>query len=675
MPYLPSVKSGRNNLRNTMLLAGVTLAGSTSFVLPASAQAWAQNGAAFKGSVRSGLKPITESTVVLIAAGSKGYGAGAQLLDVTLSDPKGNFSFPYPYQCPASPNDQLYVVAAGGDAGSGYNNNTALMATLGTCSALTTSTFVTINEVSTIASAYALSSFSTVAAEVGTSSTNYQGLVNAFQKVGNLVNPATGAALTITPAYAGDPTPYLNSSTVPQARIDTLANILAGCVESNGTSGSSTACASLFAAAPGRFKPSNTLQAALNIAHSPAANVAALYALASTATPYTPALSVTPTDLQLAITYTGGGLGLAPGLGVGDIQNTALGIDATGNVYVTAYGDQGGDLVPRSSMIAKFSPIGAPLTPATTQPTPMTVTYGGYPTTPLGIADPIDLAIDEFSKVWITSGDTDNINAVSTNLSPALSGPVNTEQLGPVTFFAIDGKGDVWTAGHPGEAALGEFSNSGVLLSPQSGYTGGGAYGTDYYGTLIQPTFDSTGKNIWSSDNDFGDFYRTSASTGQLVYDYFPSGGQVTALVAGRSGNVYACPSGPDSLLVFNASSDSPVATYPIPSGRGCGNRMTVDGDGNIFVTSSVLDEYSSTGAVLSPAKGFTATSAEEAPTYPAAISSAVDASGSLWLLNVSTGNYSTNPHNVLVEVIGAAAPTVTPRALALKEGKIGERP
>ena len=116
-------------------------------------------------------------------------------------------------------------MAIGGNAGAGANPNLAMMAALGSCSQLKTNLpFIWINEVTTVASAYALSGFMADYAHVGASGTNYTGLKNAFATVNNLANTSTGAALSVAPYYSTMPsgtsaTNYL--STVPQAEINT----------------------------------------------------------------------------------------------------------------------------------------------------------------------------------------------------------------------------------------------------------------------------------------------------------------------------------------------------------------------------------------------------------------------------------------------------------------------
>ena len=133
------------------------------------------------------------------------------------------------------------MLALGGNAGQGANPAAGLMAAIGSCpSGGGSPVFVTVNEVTTVAAAYALAGFAVDATHVSSSGTALAqlGLTNAFANAGNLVTPATGAALAVTPAGTG---------TVPQAEIDTLANALAACVGSAGSA--SAACGSLLGGA------------------------------------------------------------------------------------------------------------------------------------------------------------------------------------------------------------------------------------------------------------------------------------------------------------------------------------------------------------------------------------------------------------------------------------------
>jgi hypothetical protein len=275
-----------------LLLAGCAATASFHNVSPASTVAFN-----LKGNVMGGQQPVTGATVQLYAAGSSAYGSGAQALltPAITTDQNGNFTIPNgSYSCPGS-NPETYIVATGGDPGIGTNNPAIVqMAALGPCDGLSSSTYVVINEVTTVAAAWALAPFLGPGAQVGTIPANEQGLTNEFTNFNSLVNIATGTSPgTSVPAGV----------TIPVEEIYTLADILAACVNSNGT----TTCSALFAAAKstGGAVPTNTLDAALNIALNPGANIAALMALPTPQSPFQPILAAQPSEWTFgnAITY------------------------------------------------------------------------------------------------------------------------------------------------------------------------------------------------------------------------------------------------------------------------------------------------------------------------------------------------------------------------------------
>ena len=122
----------------------------------------------------------------------------------------------------------MYLTASGGNPGltAGTNNSAiSLVATLTDCNTLkanAATTFITINEVTTVAATYALVQF-IGAGGIGAISYANAGLVNAFATVHNLVNTSTGVALATTPNGNG---------VVPQQEINTLADLLVPCVNS-----------------------------------------------------------------------------------------------------------------------------------------------------------------------------------------------------------------------------------------------------------------------------------------------------------------------------------------------------------------------------------------------------------------------------------------------------------
>lgn len=705
-------------------------------------------GPTLSGTVMSGTLPVDGATVQMYAAGNTGYASAATLVTSTAATTGSDGSFTLSYNCPAAGGDLVYIVAAGGHTGSNTASNTALsfMAALGSCNG-TLPKPVVVNEATTVASAYALAQFMTGATNVGSSAANYEkgtntapGLANAFGTVSNLVSLATGTVLTNTPAYptnlAGDPM-ILNNSNVPTARINTLADALNSCAADG------SGCSDLFSAATpaSGTAPSNTLQAILDIAQNPGNNAGMVFSasLASPNIPFMPTLSGAPNDWTLALTFTGGGLGFAPGLpvpftdgsgGAGQFLNTAMAIDATGNIWVTGFNANfGGGAIEvdlKGGMITEFSNLGAPLkSPSSLSPGGVTVTYGGY--IPVlgggfgsnaGTLGSHGIAIDPSGNAWVVGGASNatrnnDTTGSMTEISPSLSVVLPDIQIGAIQAAppAIDGLGNVWTFA---DASIKEYDNTGALKITNSGSSNPNDELGGYF-AMQSLIFDSNASSLWASDPSFAaTIYQISPADGSNTVDYyanFGTGGPYTPLVAasananGSAGNVYGCgDAGGQTLDAYNVSSMSILTSYPIPTGRGCGSQMVMDGVGHIFTVTGgmvpgIIDEFTITGSTLtsiSPkTSGYTGTTIgvesptinpdPNAPVNPAnsiaqtasnqgIAGAAIDGSGNLWVLNADTGPTS-SPGNVLVEYIGIGAPVVTPTSLALQFGEVGVRP
>ncbi len=129
-------------------------------------------------------------------------------------------------------------------------------------------------------------------------------------------------------------------------RLDTLANIVAGCVDSKGPS--SIPCVQLFCdATPGLFiepanascsgtpAPIDTLGAAHLIVTNPANNVSALFGLASVSAPFAPTLATAPDGWEMALNF-------AP-VGASFVSPVSIALDGSGNVFVANFGGNGGN--------------------------------------------------------------------------------------------------------------------------------------------------------------------------------------------------------------------------------------------------------------------------------------------------------------------------------------------
>jgi streptogramin lyase len=427
-------------------LTGCGISSSYNVGTTTSAPVVAAHGV-ISGTVYGGQQPIGGSTIQLYAAGTSNYGVGAtyatgtSLLGTntvtTATDGTGSFKLAGSYTCPAS-NPNVYIVATGGSpstsAGGTVNNQIALMAALGPCMAAQSgNTKVTLNELTTVASVYALSPFMTGIANIGTSASNTTGLNNAFAAVNKIVNISTGVA--------GGPALPANA-TLPVAKINTLGNIVAACVNSTGgkvTNGVSdgSACGYLFQyTTVNGTAPTDTITALMNLVQHPNPQYTAqLTNVPTGSAPFQPSLSAAPSDYSLVITYSGGGLSTPKGIAV----------DNAGNVWTANAGN---------NSVSEFSNAGAPLSGT-----------NGYTVGSLNA--PSAIAIDVNGNAWVANSG----NSTVSELNPTgTTGTVFTGgSMSSPSSLAIDGSSNVWVA-NSGNASVTEISSAGAL----SNYTGAG---------------------------------------------------------------------------------------------------------------------------------------------------------------------------------------------------------
>jgi hypothetical protein len=400
------------------------------------------SSALISGKLSGGQQPVSGATMQLYAAGTTGYGSAATplLTAAVATDSHGNFNITGDYTCPA--NAQVYLVATKGNPGlapGSVNNNLALMAGLGACSGLQTSGYVMVNELTTVATVWALSRFMSGYAAVGTSAGNATGLANAFAVIPELVDPKTGAI----------PGPALPANAVlPSAELNTLADALAACVNSGGgAAGDMTACGQLFSATTvsgsSAGAPQDTIGAALNLALHPTMNPSAIVSLAAgSGAPFQPTLPVAPQNFLVAITYSGGGLS-AP---------SAIAPDAVGNVWLANAGN---------STLTELSPSGAAISPAGG--------FGGG-----GLNAPSALAIDQMGTVWVTNRSGNSVSVFSgASGAPLTASPISGGGLSAPSGVAIDEDGSAWVT-NSGNNSVSAISSAFQMISPASGFTGGG---------------------------------------------------------------------------------------------------------------------------------------------------------------------------------------------------------
>ena len=595
-------------------------------------------GAMLHGTVHGGQQPVSGASVYLYAANTTGYGsASISLLEgggyvTTAAD--GTFAITNDYSCPSS-TSQVYVYAVGGSAGSGANSAIGMLAGLGECGTLLSEGVsyptIVVNEVSTIATAYAIAGFATDATHVSSANTTLgmTGIANAFATIPNLENMTTGLPATTTQGGNG---------TVPQAEINTLANILAGCV--NSTSSSSTGCSTLLGAATNASGtvPTDTATAAINIAQNPGANVMTLYNLSTADAPFqTPApLNSQPNDFTVAITFTGGSL--SSPLGVA--------IDASGEPWVVNAGQTG------AGNLEKFSPTGVVMSPA-----------GGY--TGGGLQNSTGLAIDGSGDVWVTSvsgNDVAEFSSMGAVKSPG-SGYSVMGMNGP-WGIAIDASNNVWTSNFyddmNGNGTINEINSSGDAIN-------GSPFTTVGLDSPFYLAVDASG-NVWAPNDDTPSAISEFSSTGiQNTNSPFTGGGLnfPTSVAVDASGNIWTTDNGGgNGTTISELSSNGTANLYSPFSGGGTNDPsfLAIDGAGNVWVldlnsNTGFVSEFNSSGSPITGSSGYLA-----GLKVPDAL--AIDGSGNVWVTDAGGGSGGIGS---LVEFVGAAVPVVTPMVANLQ--------
>jgi sugar lactone lactonase YvrE len=639
-----------------LLLSALILSGCSAAPVLTSTVTSAPTGSSssisISGRVHGGQNPISGAQVYLYAVNNTGYAgpgiaasssnAAVSLLNApgyvtTASD--GSFSITSDYTCPATTPD-VYVLAVGGNSGSGANSAITLAAGLGPCTATGfSSMYVVVNEVSTIAAAFAGAGFATDPTHVSSSGSTLavRGVEDALAAIDNLETISTGVANTTTAGGNG---------AVPQAEINTLANILAACVNSNGAvtgPTNPTPCYTLFYNAESGANPAtDTATAALNIAHNPGANIANLFTLQGSSPPFLPDLSTAPNDFTIAISFTGGGME-AP---------YDVAIDAKGDVWAINMGGQ---------KISELNPLGNP------------VSATGYSGGGL-MNQEYAIAIDSSNNVWVASNATGNTDSTLSEFnssgSPVTSSSgITTGGIDTPRGMTIDKNGNIWVSNRDTtQFSVSEYGPTGTAASG-SPFTGGGI---SYPWGIAA---DLSG-NIWVADKA-----TASDGTGDAISEFTASTGAANAnspikggglgepigVAVDASGNIWVTnqtnlndtmADEGAALAVFNSSGD-PVTGADGYTGGGMTepNRIAIDGAGDVWVADSASNSicaFTSSGTPISGESGHGYGYGTGLVGQPWGL--AIDPSGNVWVPNTESG-----ASGAIVEFVGAAAPVVTP--------------
>ncbi len=605
---------------------------------------------AITGRAMGARQPVGGATIsARLRWGKPGYGSTGTVLASVTTDSGGNFSFdPGAYTCPQS-DTPVYLLGIGGNTGAGGNSSAVLGAGLeSTCAAGKNSFHTILNAVTTTALAFTLAHFfsptlgGTGAQNdwFGGPSTRSQGLV-----MGNSVTiPA------IVSNAVGAPNQDHTGYVVEAAKINTIANILANCVNTTGatdTTETTTPCwhARCHARDGAAVRPSDTLQAAVQMALHPATNVTPLFNLIVAQTPFA-GLTAPPNDWTIGVGYTTSSLGLAADTGT----LTTLDIDASGRIWFpsNAAGKTGA---------AYFDPASQ--------------SFNG-PFNATGLVHPQQVAIDATGFAWY------NDSAATTVGGYLVTNPTTTQE------FSLPG-----TSSQSVTIANNNAVGFGITIPSLFELAGILPDRSDYFIVVDIVYSDPVVSMAGDANNDAG-AVATSNPLGVLMRNYLsiplpPSNQEILTAndVAGqvifigddnvslRSFSGTGTPS--DGLCIYSLANCHDFTGALTNAVKG----MVIDGARNLWVTENgdggilqvpVSNPGAAGGAVYlsglndAPATEYLHGSGNGGTvTVPYGIG--VDATGNVWVSNAGCNVTGCTPGSfTLTEIIGAATPTITRR-------------
>lgn len=590
------------------------------------------------GRVHGGQQAVVGAQIQLYVAGNTGNGSAASpLLNTTVvSGTDGAFSITGDYSCPSS-TSQVYLVATQGNPGLGASGNNpalAMMAALGNCGNLSPTQFIWINEVTTVAAAWALAPFSADIAHIGSSSTNYSGgLANAFLNAQLIADTSTGNVATLPSNLTTEP-----------GKIYALADAVAACINSDGSA--TSPCNTLFTAATpsGGTAPTNTWDAVMDIVKNPGNNVGAVFQAIGSTPPFATSLTAAPNDWTLSLTVTGGGVS----------SPESLAVDGQGNVWVADF----------NGAVSAFNPQGAALSGSP---------FGN--TSILG--EDFGLAIDPSDNVWVTVEEIPR-HGSSRGSVVQLLGVSSGGSIGTATVFsdnsinfpyavAADSNGNIFIANNT--VVVGSGGANAVMLNPStSTYTQLAGNGMVQGATALVP---DAAHGVWiTSGTDYSVTHINSDGSLASVVDCC---GPASAVALDNSGKVWMANSidtsdnpddDTDSGSVALLGADGSIIQDFITSG-GITNPsgIVLDAARNVWISNLHSDNPPPTSETISELSG-AASSTPGTPISPSTgygldanlllpYGLAVDPGGNIWVSNHGGNN--------LVMFFGLAAPTKTP--------------
>lgn len=576
------------------------------------------NGTVSSGAGRNAI-PIAGATVSIFQTQS----TSAKLLAVGVADASGNFSIPIPTDDSGS---VYYAIATSG-------TSSQLMALLGTTPLQT----VTINEMTTVASAYAMLQFN----KNGLVSGPLMSLKIASDMAENLVSAQTGTPSTLIQL------PPNANQTNTWRELGSLANILTSCVRAL-----SGACETLFAnsSSLSGIKPETTLQAISNIALNPGASLGNLFALSNKVLAYSPYLLAIhgpdSSDIEqsldswtLSVKFNNTGSSVYPWGGPAYPVFDKAGYVWIGNNVIQGTGNS-------TNCIVVLKPNGQPSDGKNGTPISPICNTGGL------LGSGYGLTIDPSGNVWggnfgwgvstyipgnnpgqqPAGGSITQLSAQGVAISPATGYVAGT--LRP-QGTASDADGNIWIANY-GNSAVVVFPKGNPAAAVSYSGSAGGNANVGGFGMAIGPD-----GSAWVSYTTSATLMKYKLVDGSIVAALgpisLPDRSQPKGVAIDSKGNVWVAAGGTNSLYAFNSSGvplpGSPFNPY---TGGGVGGAwapwgVSTDAKDNIWVATFGSFNYqtgkygviqlcgtnlaacppgSTTGSAISPKVGYTLPSA-----------------------------------------------------------------
>jgi hypothetical protein len=669
------------------------------------------------------------------------------------TDSSGGFNLTGAYTCAAG--QPVYMYGYGGNPGTVPNSAIVQLVVLGDCpksgslnfgsGSSNPVSFIYMNEVSTVAAAYVFQPFTSAsnnsAVYIGSTGTT-QGLVgveNAAATAAQLYDiqgsqtcqspPATSCPLDGEGHIANYQTQTFDFSTgsliiypnagngvVPQATIDTIANILASCVDS-ATGPSSATCVKLFSNATDNglttgTLPTDTATAAINIARYPAGNhssatgvnttfVTNIYSLSAGTVPFTPHLTTQPNDFTIAINYPYTQVGGYSTSNPDVLRAESLSLDKAGNIWISGQGNLAGGVNPT---LTRWSPLGVP------QLSKSNPYIYGY------------VSVDGQGNAWTgNANSTTGIQKFNSNgvlISTIGSGYTNAytvvaDNSGDAFFFASNTGTPNGTYNTNGDSQMWEYNPTGTLLSSSptcSPNTGPYVYYCTSNGFIIQSGDNAAhgaieaATSTTTSPGSAGHLWVTSEGSPYQIARITPIGGKDFSISTNlqqpefpsldRAGVAWiANQAATGTIYKIAIQSTTPFYNQTTLTSASTGATLTwtfgsaVDGNNNVWFANrcgnyggcgggtginSIIQINGSNNLAISPPTNYIPetqynSSATMTKMLNDSLNLAIDPSGNIWITNYIG--------NSMVELVGAAAPVVTPLSAAAGTNKLGVTP